>query len=69
MKTWWKRIYGLAIALTIFLGFFIKPEHQVFPWHRVLSLDAIFGLLGALVLLGAVKLVGAINHREEDFYD
>jgi len=69
MKTWWKRIYGLAIALTILLGFFIQPEHPVFPWHRVPSWDAIFGVLGALALLGAVKLVGAINLREEDFYD
>jgi hypothetical protein len=64
-----KICYGLAIALTILLGFFFGPEHAVFPWHKVPSWDAIFGVAGALALLGVVKLVGAINLREEDFYD
>ena len=68
MKTL-KTLYGFGVALSILLGFFIAPEHAVFPWHRVPLWDAIFGMVGALFLLAVVKAVGIVVSREETFYD
>jgi len=68
MKTL-KTLYGVGILISIFLGFFVKHEHPVFPWHAVPSIDSALGILGALLLLLAAKALEAIAHRKENFYD
>lgn len=64
-----KTLYGLAVIVSILLGFFIGYGHPVFPWHEVPSCDAIFGGLGALILLLLVKAVGFLVRRKEGFYE
>ncbi len=68
MKTL-KTLYGVAIVVSILLGFVVKHEHGVFPWHGVPSIDSAFGILGALLLLLGVKGLETIAFRKENFYD
>ena len=64
-----KALYGLAVILSILLGFLVRYEHTVFPWPGVTLGDAVFGVLGALLLLVLVKGLEIIVFREENFYD
>lgn len=64
-----KLLYGIGIVVSIFLGFFFKHEHPVFPWHEVPSIDSVLGIVGAFGLLLAVKALEAVVRRRENFYD
>ena len=63
-------IFFISIGLSIFLGFFIHPEHAHFWWENIPGFDAIFGFAGCIVIVIGSKALGHTwLQKDEDYYN
>jgi hypothetical protein len=64
-----KRIFFIALGLSVVIGLPIENPYGNFFWHKIPSFDVIFGIISPLIFIGAKMILALVAQRKESFYD
>ena len=66
-----RRLFYLALVLTVMADFLVDREHAEYPWDHLPGWSAVYGFSSCVLLIFVSKFLGHQGGlmRREDYYD